>query len=624
MYTHPTPVGHKGNVMEGGASFCPFGGPGSGPSSADYDPNDPWTQRFIVHSGDGGFYIDVDAMNGLETTAGKIFVDLVCQHAARSQAIEEAGGILLPALGAPHHAPPAFKAPPPMAQYEPFRNTFVRDPRCIPRLLYANVTDSGTQHFMREAAAHWKMRGNTWSRVPRFRKGESAFTHDPTSKPSQAVVDRWYHTESGSKASLAGRVEASRWQTCHSFQSGREKSPTRRGVKKNTQPGPGYYSFSDPWEVKTVCGQIPRSPMFCNPVSRPNTITNTLANSNSVASVRKSTRGHVSALPVSEEASAMLSSQRSPSEDSHQSSTPMPIPALPLGFTPGSTYTNSRADIASVSSLTMGSIQAQNLSQRLRGQSLIRVPKKKKHQWPARQRHGPISFTRARRPTASEDSLSREEAYGRRFVRLPTSTGDVITSIAGRRSSSWGEDLGSAGGVRRAEEGVNGAQIFAEGGGMKERRGAGSGAKARARTAGPKVVYGAPTVRAQTSAGVPGIVGTGARLEEADKARRQEAALLAVPPIYPFYREPGESELPVLFCGHTAPLVSRTSTKANGVVDGGRGNRGGQGSWGKGERKAGGDGPGTGNIPSNWQAGGEGFVGAGHVGGTPIPPSILS
>lgn len=84
--------------------------------------------------------------------------------------------------------------------------------------------------------------------------GETAFTHDPNYKPPHAVVDKWYRTEAGSKNSLAGRVEESRWQSCHSMQSGREpRKPTRSRLpwdQKKAGPGPASYHMRDPWEVR--------------------------------------------------------------------------------------------------------------------------------------------------------------------------------------------------------------------------------------------------------------------------------------------------------------------------------------------------------------------------------------
>lgn len=86
------------------------------------------------------------------------------------------------------------------------------------------------------------------------RVGETAFRHDPNYKPPHAVVDKWYRTEAGPKNSLAGRVEESRWQSCHSMQTGREpRNPTRSRLpwdQKKAGPGPASYHMRDPWEVR--------------------------------------------------------------------------------------------------------------------------------------------------------------------------------------------------------------------------------------------------------------------------------------------------------------------------------------------------------------------------------------
>lgn len=79
--------------------------------------------------------------------------------------------------------------------------------------------------------------------------------HDPSYKPPHAVVDKWYRTEVGPKVSLAGRVEESKWQSCHSMQSGREpRQPTRSRLPRDAGvaagPGPASYHMRDPWEVR--------------------------------------------------------------------------------------------------------------------------------------------------------------------------------------------------------------------------------------------------------------------------------------------------------------------------------------------------------------------------------------
>lgn len=97
--------------------------------------------------------------------------------------------------------------------------------------------------------------------------GETAFTHDPSYKPPHAVVDKWYRTEAGPKTSLAGRVEESRWQSCHSMQSGREpRKPTRSRLpadQKKAGPGPTSYHMRDPWEVRVRQPQAWVCVRFC-------------------------------------------------------------------------------------------------------------------------------------------------------------------------------------------------------------------------------------------------------------------------------------------------------------------------------------------------------------------------
>jgi len=67
---------------------------------------------------------------------------------------------------------------PPLAQYEPFRRTYVSDPACVPQLRFANVSDAGADHHKRETSYHWRRGGRTWPRVPRFRKGMYVFVRE--------------------------------------------------------------------------------------------------------------------------------------------------------------------------------------------------------------------------------------------------------------------------------------------------------------------------------------------------------------------------------------------------------------------------------------------------------------
>lgn len=82
----------------------------------------------------------------------------------------------------------------------------------------------------------------------------TVFAYDPSYKPPHATVDKWYMTEAGPKASLMVRVKESRWQSCHSRQTGRlRKKTTWQKVQPQPEkptPGPTHYHLRDPWEIK--------------------------------------------------------------------------------------------------------------------------------------------------------------------------------------------------------------------------------------------------------------------------------------------------------------------------------------------------------------------------------------
>ncbi|CAM9615424.1 unnamed protein product, partial [Hapterophycus canaliculatus] len=156
-----------------------FWQPGPQPSSPlnspDFDERDLWTQRFITKTDDGELSLDVNAMNGPESAAGAIFVELIRQQAERPfSPADSALSSWMPGYNTGlqnHQHPPALRVDPPMARYEPFRRTYVSDPACVPQLRFANVPDAGADHHKRETSHHWRRSGRTWSRVPRFRTG---------------------------------------------------------------------------------------------------------------------------------------------------------------------------------------------------------------------------------------------------------------------------------------------------------------------------------------------------------------------------------------------------------------------------------------------------------------------
>ncbi|CAN0263621.1 unnamed protein product [Pylaiella littoralis] len=433
--------------------------PGLG--SPEYDERDPWIQRFISKTDDDGeLFLDVNAMNGVETAAGAIFVELIRQQAERSVSPADSRmSSWMPGHDMGHHYrqhPPAMRVDPPMAQYEPFRRTYVSDPSCIPQLRFANVSDAGADHHKRETTCHWRRAGKTWSRVPRFRKGETAFVHDPNYKPPHTVVDKWYRTEVGSKNSLAGRVEESRWQSCHSMQTGREPrklNGSRLSLdEKKAGPGPASYHIRDPWEVREVCGAVPSSRMFCKPVRRvrPQTTAFTCApTGGSEISV-----GTPAAPPATDENAftsrhkqgqarpATVAVANAGAGESTTAAAPAPA-RYPQFRSRGSPRTQQSCGGGGGGSGWGRRPRTKPCADRHpSGHSSAPVARATRARPPI---VGPSSFARAERPTITDESRKKEENYGKKAVRLLTREGDVLVTVTRRRESAWGDQDGRFG-----------------------------------------------------------------------------------------------------------------------------------------------------------------------------------
>ncbi|CAN0263920.1 unnamed protein product [Ectocarpus sp. 12 AP-2014] len=569
-----------------------------GLGASDYDERDPWVQRFISKTDDGELSLDVNAMNGLETAAGAIFVDLIRQQAERP--VSPADSTIsswMPGqdMGRQRQRhPAAMRVDPPMAQYEPFRRTYVSDPSCVPQLRFANVPDAGADHDKREASRHWRRSGRTWSRVPRFRKGETAFTHDPTYKPPHAVVDKWYMTEAGPKVSLAGRVEESRWQSCHSMQSGREpRKPTRSRLPQDQQgkprpPGPASYHMRDPWEVREVCGAVPNSRVFCKPVRRvlPHTSAFTVAPGGSCdMSV------DTSAAPPPSAAAAPAAAG-----DDENSAFRLDEPqARPATAGVAATVSSGTASTGAARDPPLHSRAVSRTQQRSArfGGGVGRPGTKTspgRHQSgnnllppaaaavrAARARPaaavGPSSFARAERPHIADEGRRKEESYGKKVVRLLTGDGDVLVTVTRRRASAWGDvdpPPDGAAGSSKSGTVVAGPRATATidrewqagGDGNGRRRAATAAGRGRNATGGWKTSGGGsgrdshPNTNAirKRQPTAPGVHPPATRESSLDSraGRLLPDDLPASPPVY---REPGKSELPVIFRATSAPIV---------------------------------------------------------------------
>ncbi|CAM9270645.1 unnamed protein product [Ectocarpus fasciculatus] len=569
-----------------------------GLDSSDYDERDPWIQRFISKTDDGELSLDVNAMNGLETAAGAVFVELIRQQAERPVSPADSTisswmpGHDMGRQGQRH--PPAMRMDPPMAQYEPFRRTYVSDPSCVPQLRFANVPDAGADHDKREASRHWRRSGRTWSRVPRFRKGETAFTHDPNYKPPHAVVDKWYMTEAGPKVSLVGRVEESRWQSCHSMQSGREpRKPTRSRLPQDQQekprPGPASYHMRDPWEVREVCGAIPKSRVFCKPVRRvrPQTSAFTVAPGGSCdMSV------DTSAAPPPSAATAAGDDDNSAFRLDEPQARPATAGVVAAMASSAPASTGAARDLP-LRSRRVSRTQQHNASV---GGGVGRPspkPSPGRHQSgnnsllppaaaavrAARARPaaavGPSSFARAERPHVADEGRRKEESYGKKVVRLLTGDGDVLVTVTRRRASVWGDvdpPPDGAGvpsksgaveaGPRAATTSGRERQAGGDGNGGRGRGGAGAAGRGRNAPGGWKMSDAGSGRGAlpSTSTGRKRYPTAAGVYPPANRAKSLEARAKTLLPgdltaSLPVYREPGKSELPVIFRATSAPIV---------------------------------------------------------------------
>lgn len=144
---------------------------------------------------------------------------------------------------------------------------------------------------------------------------------------------------------------------------------------------------------------------------------------------------------------------------------------------------------------------------------------------------GPTSFPRAERLYVADEPRLREESYGNRVVRLLTAGGDVVATVNRRRAGLHNERRPNP--PKVWEQGRrNGTAEASEPGGVSRLKGRGS-----------SDAWGQ----------------AGAKVEET-----KAAALIPDPmtQTLPWYREPGQAELPALLCGTTATLTTSTPRRS--------------------------------------------------------------
>lgn len=187
---------------------------------------------------------------------------------------------------------------------------------------------------------------------------------------------------------------------------------------------------------------------------------------------------------------------------------------------------------------------------------------------------GPSSFARAERPHIADEGRRKEESYGKKVVRLLTCDGDVLVTVTRRRASAWGDvDSPPDGATGSSKSGAVVAGPRAATTIDRERQAGGDG-NGRRRAAAAAVGLGrnapggwktsdggsgrdalpstsAIRKRQPTAPGVHPPATRESSLESRAKGLLPDD-LTASPPVY---REPGKSELPVIFRATSAPIV---------------------------------------------------------------------
>lgn len=195
----------------------------------------------------------------------------------------------------------------------------------------------------------------------------------------------------------------------------------------------------------------------------------------------------------------------------------------------------------------------------LERKSITRNRSRSGHHSPSKSRSktvGPVSFGRAERPHVADEPRRREESYGKQVTRLLTRTGDVVITMNRRRISDWGKDQS-----HKRLVSVSGDNVATDG---DDRSGRNTTTIGRENTVCRGNGQNARQYFTNTSANRR--AGDLVPIED-DKDRHglrivtpQTEALKLLPhnfsPSLLSYREPGQAEMPVVFCAKTA-LISQ-------------------------------------------------------------------
>lgn len=229
----------------------------------EYDAADPWSQRFVCKTDgkQGDYYFDLEGMCGLETEAGRIFVQMVKESAttgkdSNKHSSQVPVGI---GLGAAHSRPKqALAAGHGRAQYTPFRKTFVEE------LQAPIATPYAYDLAEREGQKHWSKGGTVFSSAPRFPYQKPGGGQTFEEKAAEELFNLPHQKQKDPAAIMdAVRSARIRRRRCAMGLTAAFSTANATINVRSVTPGPcKYQPYRDVWTPQEVCGAIPPSSVF--------------------------------------------------------------------------------------------------------------------------------------------------------------------------------------------------------------------------------------------------------------------------------------------------------------------------------------------------------------------------
>jgi len=161
------------------------------------------------------------------------------------------------------------------ANYQAFRVSVFNDPASNPSL--KNTHNENLLDLQKDNEKNWHSSGHTWSRVPRFAKGQKnggrggggAATTFSTGAERFLAQERFYDTDCGPKKTLYKGVTTSNWGISQASTTKKfDEFDRAHRAQTATEVGPGSYLNQPSWTPKEVCGDIPPSSAFSSGIKR--------------------------------------------------------------------------------------------------------------------------------------------------------------------------------------------------------------------------------------------------------------------------------------------------------------------------------------------------------------------